>query len=71
MCMHPFILSLEYIKKPKEAVDSSNEESKKRAKRSEMEKGAFGTYADALGETITYRVKNPGREVILTFILYL
>ena len=25
-----------------------------------MEKSAFGTYADTLGETITYRVRNPG-----------
>ena len=26
----------------------------------DTEKNAFGTYADALGSTVTYRVKNPG-----------
>ncbi len=50
----------EFIKKPKEEEDAGADERRKRQKRADVEKAAFGTYADTNGETITYRVRNPG-----------
>ena len=40
-----------------------DEESRKKARRSDIEKTAFGTYADVNGETITYRVRNSGIKI--------
>lgn len=48
----------EFIKKPKSKDDKKDEENKlKKKSKNEVD---FGTYTDKGGETITYRVRNPG-----------
>uniref|UniRef100_A0A7S2D1H5 Uncharacterized protein n=2 Tax=Octactis speculum TaxID=3111310 RepID=A0A7S2D1H5_9STRA len=49
-----------FVNQPREEVDHTIAESRKRQKRVDGEKDAFGTYAGDLGEKFVYRERKPG-----------